>query len=201
MGDPRKFRSYWSRPAHPWQRARIDEEKVLVTEFGLKNRTEIWKIKSKLKNFSDQAKSLIARSGPQIDAERKQLLARLSRLGLITVDSKLDTVLGLSFRDIASRRLQNLVVKRGIARTLKQARQMITHRHITLGGRMMTSPGYLVSLAEEAQIAYAPTSSFNKEDHPERTVVKTAKPKRAPRQEDSRGFRRGNFRRRGGDRR
>ena len=38
MGDPRKQRKKFSGPQHPWNKARIDEEKVLLTTYGLKNK-------------------------------------------------------------------------------------------------------------------------------------------------------------------
>ncbi len=33
MGDPKKQRKKYSGPQHPWKRARIEEEKVLVEEY------------------------------------------------------------------------------------------------------------------------------------------------------------------------
>ena len=58
MGDPKKIRKKYSTPSHPWQKARIDEEKVVKRDFGLKNKKEIWIIASKLKTFKDTLKRL-----------------------------------------------------------------------------------------------------------------------------------------------
>ena len=58
------------------------------------------------------------------------------------------------------RRLQTIVWKKGLARTIYQARQLIVHGHIAIAGRRVTSPGYLVSREEEDRIDYAPGSPF-----------------------------------------
>lgn len=41
-------------------------------------------------------------------------------------------------------RLDNVVYRLGIAKTRQQARQMVSHGHITVGGRKMTIPSYKV---------------------------------------------------------
>ena len=46
MGDPRKIRKKYETPTHPWQKDRIDEEKTLTIEFGLKNKKEIWRMET-----------------------------------------------------------------------------------------------------------------------------------------------------------
>ena len=67
-----------------------------------------------------------------------------------------------------NRRLQTIVVKKRLASNVKQARQMITHKHIAVGEKKVSSPSYLVSLEEEGVITYASSSSFAREDHAER---------------------------------
>ncbi len=42
------------------------------------------------------------------------------------------------------RRLDNLVYRLGFAQTLRQARQMVVHRHILVDGRRIDRPSYLV---------------------------------------------------------
>ena len=44
----------------PWQKARIDEENKIVTEYGFKNKREIWKMNSILGKFKVLSKRLIA---------------------------------------------------------------------------------------------------------------------------------------------
>ena len=66
------------------------------------------------------------------------------------------------------RRLQTIVMKKGLARTIKQARQMITHKHIIVGNKVIPSPSYLVTVDDESRILYSPRSKFNDVEHPER---------------------------------
>ncbi|PIN75422.1 30S ribosomal protein S4 [Candidatus Woesearchaeota archaeon CG10_big_fil_rev_8_21_14_0_10_37_12] len=173
MGDPRRLRKKYSGPRHPWQRARMDDEKKLRSEYGFKTKTELWKASSALKSFANQAKKLIALRTEQGHKEAKQLLDRLARLGLLSVSAKLDDVLGLSVHDVLDRRLQTLVVKKGLARTQKQARQFIVHEHILVGDKTVNTPSYLVPVSEESQIFFTVRSSLSKDDHPERVIAKT----------------------------
>ncbi len=170
MGDPKRIRKKYSGPRHPWQKDRIDEEKKLLKEYGLKNKTELWKVSSKMKNFSDQAKKLIAAKGTQAEKERKQLMEKLNKLGFIQKNANLDDVLGLKLRDFLNRRLQTLVFKKGMARSVNQARQFITHEHIVIGEKKITSPSYLVSVEEEPRINFLQGSSISYSDHPTRVV-------------------------------
>lgn len=168
MGDPRKHRKKFEGPKHPWNKARIDQEKVYKKEYGLTNKKEIWKMVSLLKNFTDQAKRLTTASGAQADKEQKQLMDRLQRLGLLQAGAHLDDVLGLKVENIMDRRLQTVVFKKGLARTIKQARQFIVHEHIFVGVKKIGVPSYIVPVADEARISFAVTSAFVSETHPER---------------------------------
>lgn len=178
MGDPRKIRSKFEGPSHPWQRQRIEEEKLLVKEYGLKNKTEIWKMHSMLKSFTVQAKNLIPLATPQAELEKKQLMARLQRYGLVPVNTQVDVVLGLTLRDLLERRLQTQVYKKNFAKTMHQARQFITHGHVTIFGKKISSPSYLVPVAEETQIGFISNSTLANPDHPERQIVSEAEAKR-----------------------
>jgi small subunit ribosomal protein S4 len=179
MGDPRKIRKKFQTPGHPWQRARIEEEKTLVKEYGFKNKREIWKMGSFLRYAKAQSKKLVTRTDVQGERERKLLLTRLQRLGLLKEDASLDAILSISLRDVLERRLQTQVFKRAMASSVDQARQMITHQHITVAGKTITSPSYLVPLSEEALIAYHQSSAFVSGEHPERVAMLTAKETRA----------------------
>lgn len=170
MGDPRKFRGKYSGPGHPWQRARMEVEAVLKREYGLKNKTELWKITSKLKSFADQAKKLIAERGTQAELESKQLIKKIARIGLLPESAKLDDVLGLNIKNLLERRLQTLVLRKGMARTSTQARQFIVHEHVKIGDKKINAPGYIVLMEEESQIAFVQKSSLASAEHPERSI-------------------------------
>ncbi|MCC7574608.1 30S ribosomal protein S4 [Candidatus Woesearchaeota archaeon] len=170
MGDPRRMKNKYSTPIHPWEKLRLEAEKPLMKEYGLVNKKELWKVSSKLKNFKDNAKKLVASKSEQAIAEKKQMVDRMKSYGLITSDV-LDEILGLDIQQLLDRRLQTVVFKKGLARTIKQARQMITHRHIAVNGIKITAPGYLVKVSEEASVIFMPSSSFSDESHPERAVA------------------------------
>ncbi len=168
MGDPRKLKSKYSGPGHPWQRVRIEEERILSREYGLATKRELWKATSKLKSFAAQAKKLIALRTPQAEIEKKQLLDRVARYGLSSASAKLDDILALSVRDLLNRRLQTLVYKKGFARTPRQARQYIVHEHVLVGDKKVSAPSYLVPISEEPSISFVSNSSLANPEHPER---------------------------------
>jgi len=168
MGDPRKPRKKYTTPVHPWQKLRIEEERVLLKEYGLKNKREIWIMNSKLRNFKAQVKRFASLKGSQAELERKQLLSRLQSLGLISPEAQEGEILGLGLKDILDRRLQTLVSKKGLARSIKQARQFIIHEHIFVGNKKVKAPSYLVTVSEEALIRFDAKSGLSDEEHPER---------------------------------
>lgn len=170
MGDIKKQKKKFNSPSHPWQKSRIDEEKALFKEYGLKNKREIWKMNSIIKKFYKQAKKLTTIQTKQSEIERAQLLSKLHSLALLEKDSKLEDVLTITLKDIMNRRLQTLVFKRNLARSVKQARQFISHNHIYISGKNITSPSYLVSREEEASINFGTGSALSNPDHPERAV-------------------------------
>jgi small subunit ribosomal protein S4 len=169
MGDPKKISNKFSRPSHPWNKARLEQEKPLMLKYGLTNKKELWKVSSKLKTFKQNSKRLVALKGAQAERERQQMFERMKSYGLVGTNS-LDEILGMQPEQLLDRRLQTIVVKKGLARTMKQARQMITHRHIVVNGRKVTAPGYLVKVGEEHTIEFYPGSNFFREDHPERPL-------------------------------
>lgn len=141
----RKHKIY-SRPKRPFDKARIEEEVVIKKEYGLKNKTEIWKAEAKIKKMREKAKKLITAS-PE---EQQTLFTRLQKLGM-NINSIAD-ILGLDKKDYLNRRLQTIVVKKGIATTPKTARQMIVHKRILVNGSAVDSPSYIVPVELENTI-------------------------------------------------
>lgn len=196
MGDPKKRRKKYKLPATPWQKERIDEESEILKEYGLKNKKELWKMRSILSSFARQAKKSIAAATSQTGLEKKQLLNRLSSLGFMPVTAKIEDALVLDIRKILERRLQTLIFKKGLARTVRQARQFITHGHIAVEDKKITIPSYLVPESEENKISFIPVSSLASLEHPERfkekpeqdkikekKETKSSKPKEKPAEE------------------
>ncbi|MBU1111820.1 MAG: 30S ribosomal protein S4 [archaeon] len=172
MGDPKKFRKKYETPNHPWNKNAIEEQKVLMREYGLSNKKELYLANSFVKKYRKIAKTLIVDTSKQAIKEKDQMMIKLQALGLLSSDAKLDDVLSLELKDILERRLQTLVFRKGLARSAKQARQFITHRHIMVDGKEINAPGYLVLLKEEAQLQFKQNSALNSEDHPERSIAK-----------------------------
>ncbi|MGM5480791.1 MAG: 30S ribosomal protein S4 [Nanobdellota archaeon] len=173
MGQPKRIRRKYDTPIHPWIKSRIDDEKRLAKTYGTKNKKEIWRMETVLKKFKSQAKHLIAATGDQAEIEKEHLLRRVKNLGLAGSDVNFDKILGMSIDNVMERRLQTVVFKKGLARSVKQARQFITHEHILVDGKTITSPAYLVTVAEEAQLEFSPSSSLYSEEHPERGSPET----------------------------
>ncbi len=175
MGDPRFNRKKYETPKHPWEADRIKEEWELQKKYGLKNKREIWKAKSMLRNFRAQARYLQAKlryGDEQAERQQKQLFGRLIRLGILNEDgATLDAVLSLGVEDILRRRLQTVVYLKGLARTPQQARQFIVHGHISINGRRVTVPGYLVRREEEPNVDYYEHSPLSDDLHPMRPQV------------------------------
>lgn len=142
----RKMKQY-SRPKRPFDKERLEEEAVIKKDFGLKNKKEIWKADAKIKSIREKAKKLIQGS----DEEKKALFGRLKKIGL-EVNSIAD-VLGLDKRDYLGRRLQTVLFKKGLAKTPKDARQLITHKKVLVDGRVINIPSYVVSVELEGKIS------------------------------------------------
>ena len=170
MGDPRKQRKKYRKPSHPWQKTRIEEEKVLMVEYGLKNKKDLWRMTSKLAKFKQQAKSLIAKTDKQAVMEKELFMKKLQKLNLIKTDATLDDILDLSVKDLLERRLQTIILRKGYAKTIKQARQMIVHQHVTVNDQKLDVPSYLVPISVEDKIEFLSKSPFSDPEHPERKI-------------------------------
>lgn len=168
MGDPRKHVNKFSGPRHPWEAARIQEEKGLMREYGLKNKKDIWKQVSLVGKIKDRVKRINSAVGQTMSQERKDLLRKLLEFNLLQEDQSLDEALNLTVQDVMERRLQTQVVRQNLAKTMSQARQFIVHGHITVDGKKITSPSYQVNKEEQFKLAFLEKSSLADEEHPER---------------------------------
>ncbi|MFX1452051.1 MAG: 30S ribosomal protein S4 [Promethearchaeota archaeon] len=170
MGDPKKHRRKYSKPRNKWQKERIEKELTLLGKYGLRNKKEIWILQTMLSKFRGRARELLSLSEEEMEIGIKELSGRLHKMGLLPENAKIDDILRLTIEDILERRLQTMVFNLGLAMTIYHARQLITHGHISIGGRRTTSPGHLCSRIEEKNINYSPNSSYTNPDHPMRNV-------------------------------
>jgi len=171
MGDPKKRRKKYETPRFPWRTDIIDAELKLVGQYGLRNKREMWRHKTMLSKFRGNARSLLGMPVEERSKLQKQLLDRLCRLGILPETAALDDVLDLSLEDILERRLQTIVFRKGLTKSIHQARQIITHGHVAIEGKRASSPSYLVLRDEETKITYSPTSPLSNPDHPLRESI------------------------------
>jgi small subunit ribosomal protein S4 len=151
MGDPRKQRRKYEKPKHPWKAERVTQENELLSKYGLKNKREVWRAKSTVGRFRQQARKLLGSSGEEAEKEKKELLDKLNRLGIIETRS-VEDVLGLSVEDLLDRRLQTMVYRKGLSNTIKQARQFVTHDHVLVSDNVVNVPGYILPKDDEDKI-------------------------------------------------
>ncbi len=171
MGDPRRQRRKHETPRFPWRTDVLQSELKLIGQYGLRNKRELWRHKTTLSRFRELARSLLGMPAEQRQKIEKQLLDRLNRLGILAETAVLDDVLDLAIEDLLERRLQTMVFSKGMAKSVYQARQLITHGHIAVDGKRVPSPSYIVLKDDEAKLAYAPTSNLFKSDHPIRRSI------------------------------
>lgn len=141
----RKKKRY-ARPKKAYEKVRISEENLLLKKYALKNKKEIWRADAKINYYRSRARHLA-----KTPIEEQQLLFnKLKALG-IKVDSIAD-VLALKIENLLERRLPTIVAKKGLALTLKQARQMVVHKNILINGNVVNTPSYIVNVSEENAI-------------------------------------------------
>lgn len=143
----KKHKTY-TRPKNLFDKSRIESDKELAKRYGLKNRSEIWKAESEINRIRTEAKRLI------VEPEKQEAFFKnLETKGLISSsDSTIDSVLSLTKENLLNRRLQTILLKLNLATTIKEARQLITHRKIMINDRIVTIPSYIVKAAEEKSI-------------------------------------------------
>ncbi|HJM18687.1 MAG TPA: 30S ribosomal protein S4 [Candidatus Thalassarchaeaceae archaeon] len=171
MGEPKFSRPRTQTPTHPWKQARIDEEHALKEKYGLKKTggmKEIWREKSALRRHRNQAMKLIGRvdaSEGHYAKEKDQLVNSLTRKGLLGNNADIGDVLEINVEHMLARRLQSIVYYRGLAPSMRAARNLIVHGHICIDSQRMTVPGYHVLKEEEEDVNYSMGSPFSNPDH------------------------------------
>lgn len=161
MGDPRRLKKKFKKPKHPFQKERMIEELEFLGRYGLRNKREYWKMRTMLGNWRNIARQSRTLSKEQAEEVQQTLIHKLNRLGIIGSEAEFEDVLLLTTEDILKRRLQTLVHEKGLASTIYQARQYITHGHIQVGGKKINAPSYIVKKGEEDLIGFSPNSPLS----------------------------------------
>jgi small subunit ribosomal protein S4 len=144
MGDPKRLNRKYDIPRMKWNKQKINIEKKLFEDYGLRRKKELWKADTEVRNYRKRARLLLAGRVDDYSTRKDELLNKLTKIGILTKDHKIEDVLKLSLTDYLDRRLQTLVFKQGLALSPVQARQLITHGHIAVNGRVRKIPGSIV---------------------------------------------------------
>ena len=179
MGDPKRPRKKYVTPRYRWLKDLLETDLKIMGGFGLRNKRELLIHRTALSNYRERARSLLSKSEEERVRPQRELLGRLSNLGIVPEQASLDNVLDLTIENVLDRRLQTQVFKLGLAHSLSQSRQLINHGHINVGDKKVSSPSYLVSREDEKTVAYNPISPLKKTDHSIHTAP-TAIPKPIP---------------------
>jgi len=145
----RRIKNRYRRPKTPWNSIQIKENKELISKYGLRRQKEILVAREILRRFRERARTINATKNK---TEERVLLEQMARLGLLEKGKAVDDVLALTVDDILNRRLQTVVFKKGLAKTMKQARQLVVHHHVAISGRKTNVPSYIVLAEEEGKI-------------------------------------------------
>jgi small subunit ribosomal protein S4 len=174
MGDPKKQRKKYETPRFPWRTDVLQEELKLLGQYGLRNKHELWRHETTLSNFREIARSLVGKPAEQRKKMEDELVTRLKKLGVLHETAVLDDILDLTIEDTLERRLQTIVFRKGLGKTIQQSRQLITHGHVAVGDRRVRIPSYIVKKDEEPQVTYASKSPLANTSHPLRQTISVA---------------------------
>jgi small subunit ribosomal protein S4 len=166
MGDPKKKHKTYTTPRVPYDTDALVNELRLIGTYGLRNKRELWKAHTELSILRGRARDLLGLGTEERSRREFDLINKLYHRGLVMENSRLEDVLTLSVEDLLERRLQTYIFRRGMAKSLFQARQLIAHGHIEIEGRKVTSPSYQVKIEDEETIDFSKGSPYNNPDHP-----------------------------------
>ncbi|KAK9798542.1 hypothetical protein WJX73_001310 [Symbiochloris irregularis] len=160
----RNYGKTFKKPRRPFEKERLDGELKLVGEYGLRNKRELWRVQLALSKIRQAARNLLTMddTDPKRLFEGEALLRRMYKYGLLEEgQNKLDYVLALSPQDFLERRLQTLVFKLGLAKSIHHARVLIRQRHIRVGKQIVNVPSFLVRVDSQKHIDFAVNSPFS----------------------------------------
>jgi len=132
---------------------------MLVGQYGLKNKREVWRVQYILARIRKAARDLLTldESDPRRIFEGEALISKMLRIGVLNRDQqKLDYVLGLTTKQFLDRRLQTIVFQSNNAKSIHQARCLIFQKKIAIhkGNRrqIINIPSFIVRKENESNI-------------------------------------------------
>ena len=157
----RNYGKTFKKPRRPYEKERLDAELKLVGEYGLRCKRELWRVQYALSRIRNAARELLTldEKSPRRIFEGEALLRRMNRYGLLSEEqNKLDYVLALTVENFLQRRLQTIVFKNGMAKSIHHARVLIRQRHIRVGRQLVNIPSFMVRVDTEKHIDFSLTS-------------------------------------------
>ena len=148
----------FKKPRRPFEKERLDSELKIVGEFGLRNKRELWRVQFALNKLRNAARVLLTldEKDPKRIFEGEAIMRRMRNYGLLDeTQDKLDYVLALGPEQFLERRLQTLVFKLGLAKSVHHARVLIRQRHIRVGKQIVNVPSFLVRTDSQKHIDFA----------------------------------------------
>ncbi|KAG5489997.1 hypothetical protein JKF63_06435 [Porcisia hertigi] len=163
MRNYNNFNRVWKAPRRPFEKERLDREMKLCGQYGLRCKREIWRVNMTLSKMRRTARLLLTlpENHPRRLLEGSAIMRRCHEYGFLDEEKdKLDYVLSLTVPDILERRLQTIVFKAGLAKSVHHARVLIQQRHIAVAKQIVTIPSFIVRVSSERHIAFADASPF-----------------------------------------
>ena len=184
MRNYNNFNRVYKAPRRPFEKERLDREMKLCGQCGLRCKREVWRVNMTLSKMRRTARLLLTlpETNPRRQLEGSALLRRCHDLGFLEVEKdKLDYVLSLTVPDILERRLQTVVFKVGLAKSVHHARVLIQARHVAVAKQIVTIPSFIVRKSSESHIGFADASPFGggRVGRVKRVKAKAAKKKAA----------------------
>ncbi|MCL4383048.1 MAG: 30S ribosomal protein S4 [Candidatus Marsarchaeota archaeon] len=161
MGSIKRNRKKYETPKNLFNTERIKQDRAIIKEFGLKNMKELWQAQSKISKIRRNVRTLLSGESEKTGIE-KDIINRLIKLGIVNEGVILDDLLDLNEKEFLERRLESIVFRKGLAKSMKQARQIIVHGFIAINSKKIDKPGYMVNKNEEQGIAYYKKIDINK---------------------------------------
>ena len=154
---------------------------MLVGKYGLKNKTEVLRVQYLLARIRKAARELLTlpETDPRRVFEGEALISKMVRIGVLSEENKkLDYVLGLTLDKFFDRRIQTLVFKSEIAKSIHEARTLIFQKKIIIskaGKRQVVDiPSFIVRKENDSHIL-----KDQKEDNENSRTRKRTQRKRA----------------------
>ncbi|KAK2662851.1 hypothetical protein Ddye_001425 [Dipteronia dyeriana] len=132
----RNYDKTFKKPRRPYENERLDSEVNLIGTFGLRCNC--------IRNAARELLTLDEKNPHRI-FEGEALLIRMHKYGLMEYGKdKLNYVLALTVEHFLECRLQTIVFKSGMAKSIHHAIVLIRQRHIRVGRHVVNIPSFIV---------------------------------------------------------